>query len=151
MPNNPLNRLAALGQSVWLDYIHRDLFSSGQLRTMIAQDSLSGMTSNPAIFEKAIAHSTAKAGIVAMTRQMAMEGAPHNIRANSISPGSVVSNQSKVQLADETWADYLASRIMLGRPAEPREIATAALFLASGDSSYVTGAALPVDGGLTAW
>ena len=59
MPNNPLNRLAALGQSVWLDYIHRDLFSSGQLRTMIAQDSLSGMTSNPAIFEKAIAHSTA--------------------------------------------------------------------------------------------
>jgi len=59
MPNNPLNRLAALGQSVWLDYIHRDLFSSGQLRTMIAQDSLSGMTSNPAIFEKAIAHSAA--------------------------------------------------------------------------------------------
>jgi len=59
MPNNPLNRLAALGQSVWLDYIHRDLFSSGQLRALIAQDSLTGMTSNPAIFEKAIAQSTA--------------------------------------------------------------------------------------------
>ena len=59
MPSNPLNRLAALGQSVWLDYIHRDLFSSGQLRTLIAQDSLTGMTSNPAIFEKAIADSAA--------------------------------------------------------------------------------------------
>ena len=59
MPNNPLTRLAALGQSVWLDYIHRDLFSSGQLRALIAQDSLTGMTSNPAIFEKAIAQSSA--------------------------------------------------------------------------------------------
>jgi transaldolase len=59
MPNNPLNRLAALGQSVWLDYIHRDLFASGQLKALITQDSLSGMTSNPAIFEKAIAQSNA--------------------------------------------------------------------------------------------
>jgi transaldolase len=59
MANNPLNRLAALGQSVWLDYIHRDLFSSGQLRELITQDSLTGMTSNPAIFEKAIAQSAA--------------------------------------------------------------------------------------------
>jgi len=74
-----------------------------------------------------IAHSTAKAGIIALTRQLAMEGAPHGIRANSISPGSVVSNQSKVQLVDKTWADYLMSRIMLARPGEPKEIATAAL------------------------
>jgi len=59
MANNPLNRLAALGQSIWLDYIHRDLFSSGQLHALIAQDSLTGMTSNPAIFEKAIAQSAA--------------------------------------------------------------------------------------------
>ncbi len=99
----------------------------------------------------AIAHGTAKAGIIAMTRHLAMEGAPHGIRANSISPGSVVSNQSKVQLADKQWADYLASRIMLGRPGDPKEIAAAALFLASSDSSYVTGADLPVDGGMTAW
>jgi NAD(P)-dependent dehydrogenase (short-subunit alcohol dehydrogenase family) len=99
----------------------------------------------------AIAHSTAKAGIIAMTRQLAMEGAPHGIRANSISPGSVISKQSKVQLEDKAWADHLHSRIMLGRPADPSEIAAAALFLVSSDSSYVTGADLPVDGGLTAW
>jgi len=51
---NPLQQLAALGQSVWLDYIHRDLFSDGRLRRLIDQDALTGMTSNPAIFEKAI-------------------------------------------------------------------------------------------------
>ncbi|HTT03955.1 MAG TPA: transaldolase [Steroidobacteraceae bacterium] len=51
---NPLQQLAALGQSVWLDYIHRDLFSDGRLRRMIDEDALTGMTSNPAIFEKAI-------------------------------------------------------------------------------------------------
>jgi transaldolase len=70
MANNPLNRLAALGQSVWLDYIHRDLFSSGQLRALISQDSLTGMTSNPAIFEKAIAQSSSyDAQIQELTRQ----------------------------------------------------------------------------------
>jgi transaldolase len=51
---NPLQQLAALGQSVWLDYIHRDLFSGGRLRHLIDEDALTGMTSNPAIFEKAI-------------------------------------------------------------------------------------------------
>jgi len=50
---NPLQQLAALGQSVWLDYIHRDLFA-GELRRLIDDDALTGMTSNPAIFEKAI-------------------------------------------------------------------------------------------------
>ncbi|HEX4023862.1 MAG TPA: transaldolase [Steroidobacteraceae bacterium] len=54
MKANPLQQLAALGQSVWLDYIHRDLFASGQLRRLIEEDALTGMTSNPAIFEKAI-------------------------------------------------------------------------------------------------
>jgi transaldolase len=51
---NPLQQLAALGQSIWLDYIHRDLFSDGRLRRLIDEDALTGMTSNPAIFEKAI-------------------------------------------------------------------------------------------------
>lgn len=53
--SNPLKGLQALGQSVWLDYIHRDLIASGRLRRMIEEDALSGMTSNPSIFEHAIA------------------------------------------------------------------------------------------------
>jgi len=55
--NNPLKQLGTFGQSVWLDYIRRDLIASGELRCLIEEDGLRGMTSNPAIFEKAIAES----------------------------------------------------------------------------------------------
>ncbi|HEY8020732.1 MAG TPA: transaldolase [Thermoanaerobaculia bacterium] len=57
MPDNPLTRLAGLGQSVWYDYIRRDLYQGGELKRLIAEDGLKGMTSNPSIFEKAIAAS----------------------------------------------------------------------------------------------
>jgi transaldolase len=57
MGSNPLKRLGTLGQSVWLDYIRRDLMASGGLRRLIEEDGLRGMTSNPSIFEKAIAES----------------------------------------------------------------------------------------------
>jgi transaldolase len=55
---NPLQALLGYGQSMWLDYIRRDLITSGSLKKMIAEDGLRGMTSNPAIFEKAIAESS---------------------------------------------------------------------------------------------
>jgi transaldolase len=55
--DNPLKQLGTLGQSIWLDYIRRDLISSGKLRRLIREDGLRGMTSNPSIFEKAIADS----------------------------------------------------------------------------------------------
>jgi transaldolase len=54
---NPLKELGTLGQSLWLDYIRRDLIASGELRRLIEEDGLRGMTSNPSIFEKAIADS----------------------------------------------------------------------------------------------
>ena len=57
MKNNPLKQLGTLGQSIWLDYIRRDLIASGGLRRLIEEDGLRGMTSNPSIFEKAIADS----------------------------------------------------------------------------------------------
>src|ERR1700689_205279 len=55
---NPLKELLNYGQSMWLDYIRRDLFTTGKLEQMIADDGLRGMTPNPAIFEKAIAESS---------------------------------------------------------------------------------------------
>src|ERR1700723_565557 len=55
---NPLKDLTKFGQSVWLDFIRRDLFTSGQLKRLIEEDGLRGMTSNPSIFEKAITGST---------------------------------------------------------------------------------------------
>jgi len=98
-----------------------------------------------------LAHTTSKAGIVGMTRQLAMEGREHGIRANSISPGVIETNQTREQLKDPEWADYMLGKTLLGRLAQPEEIANVALFLASDESSYVTGIDLVVDGGMKVW
>ena len=55
--NNPLLRLESFGQSIWLDFLRRGMLSSGELQQLIEEDGLSGVTSNPSIFEKAIAGS----------------------------------------------------------------------------------------------
>lgn len=57
MKTNPLKQLERLGQSIWLDYIKRDLITSGKLKKLMREDSLRGLTSNPSIFEKAIVES----------------------------------------------------------------------------------------------
>src|ERR1051325_2111266 len=62
---NPLKGLLKFGQSVWLDYIRRDLITSGELKRVIDEDGVRGMTSNPAIFEKAIGGSTDYTDILA--------------------------------------------------------------------------------------
>jgi len=72
---NPLKDLQKFGQSVWLDYIRRDLFTSGELKRLIEEDGLRGMTSNPSIFEKAIAGSTDYADILASLRSRTGLGA----------------------------------------------------------------------------
>jgi transaldolase len=70
MKNNSLKQLETLGQSIWLDYIRRDLITSGELRRLIEEDGLQGMTSNPAIFEKAIVESQLyNADIKSMTQK----------------------------------------------------------------------------------
>lgn len=98
-----------------------------------------------------LAHTTAKAGIIGMTRQLAMEGRQHGIRANSISPGVIETNQTREQLKDPEWAAYMLGKTLLGRLGRPEEIAHVALFLASDDSSYVTGVDIVVDGGMKVW
>jgi NAD(P)-dependent dehydrogenase (short-subunit alcohol dehydrogenase family) len=98
-----------------------------------------------------LAHTTSKAGIVGMTRQLAMEGRAHGIRANSISPGLIESNATRGQLKDPEWASYMLGKTLLGRLGRPEEVANVALFLASDESSYVTGIDLIVDGGMKVW
>lgn len=69
-PVHPASALAALGQSLWPDYIHRDLIASGELRRLIEQDGIRGVTSNPSIFEQAITKSaTYDAAIAALARE----------------------------------------------------------------------------------
>ena len=98
-----------------------------------------------------LAHTTNKAGIIGMTRQLAMEGAQHGIRVNSISPGLIESNATRAQLDDPEWASSMLGKTLLGRLGRPEEVANVALFLASDESSYITGVDIVVDGGMKVW
>jgi NAD(P)-dependent dehydrogenase (short-subunit alcohol dehydrogenase family) len=97
-----------------------------------------------------IAYTASKGGVLAMTRELAIEYARQGIRANMLCPGPIETPLMAELMADPQWAARRLVHIPLGRPGRAEEIAKAALFLASDDSSFMTGSALVVDGGITA-
>lgn len=100
----------------------------------------------------ALAHCAGKGGALAMTRQLAMEGAPHNIRANTISPGLILTDATRDHLErDPGFREQVLARSMIKRLGEPEDVAMCAVWLASEEARFVTGADVPVDGGATAW
>ena len=90
-----------------------------------------------------------KAGVVSMTKTLAVELGPTNIRVNAIAPGLVNTRLAAGIVNNEDLVERVVGRTPLGRYAEPEEIAGAALFLASDAASFVTGHTLVVDGGMT--
>jgi NAD(P)-dependent dehydrogenase (short-subunit alcohol dehydrogenase family) len=96
------------------------------------------------------AYSATKGAITALTRGLAVEYAPYNIRVNAICPGFVETALTERALKNPGIAKALLESTPLRRFGAPEEIARAALFLASEEASYVTGAELAVDGGMSA-
>ncbi len=97
-----------------------------------------------------IAYTSSKGGVLALTREVAVEHARSGIRANALCPGPVDTPLLADLMADPARRARRLVHIPMGRLGRPDELARAALFLASDDSSFMTGAALVVDGGITA-
>ena len=93
------------------------------------------------------AYGASKAGIAGMTRTLALELGKHNITANNILPGAIVTGMTP-GLKQQDIADIWARKSPLNRLGQPMEVAHVALFLASEDSSFVTGHDMHVDGGM---
>ena len=92
-----------------------------------------------------------KGGVVQFTKTLAVDNARKNIRVNCLCPGFIETNLTSSLTSDPDMLNKLESLHPMGRLGQPREVAYAALYLASDDARHVTGTALTVDGGYTAW
>lgn len=97
----------------------------------------------------ALPHIAGKGAVVAMTRQLAAEGARHGIRVNTVSPGFIVTPQSAPALELPGVKEHLHRNLFMRRLGQPEDVASCIVFLASDESSWVTAAEYMVDGGST--
>jgi 3-oxoacyl-[acyl-carrier protein] reductase len=109
---------------------------------LIFMSSVAGLTGSAG----QVNYASSKAGLVGMARSFARELAPRNITANVVAPGPITTDMTAA-LTDEQRAT-LVTQVPLARAGLPEEVAAAVVFLASPEAAYITGAVLPVDGGL---
>ncbi len=110
--------------------------------SIINFSSISGLDANAGN----AAYGVSKAGIASLTRTMSRELAKANIRVNALAPGFVETDMNK-QIAED-YMESMKQQISLGRIAHPEEVASLAVFLASDESSYITGQVIRIDGGM---
>lgn len=115
--------------------------------TMVNLSSAAALTSDS--FEPAVHYTASKAGVVGLTRHMAVELAPHGIRVNCVCPGVIDTPMLRMMDDHEAGERYLREKVPLGRLGTADEVAGAIVFLASPAAAYITGVALPIDGGAT--
>lgn len=108
--------------------------------------SISGLFADPGL----AAYNVAKAGVVNLTRNMAVDHAAEGVRVNCICPGGVGTAMLKAHLRDDAIMEEYQRLVPMGRVGTADEMAAGIAFLASGDASYITGTTLTIDGGVTA-
>ncbi len=134
------------GVFLGMKYALPPMVEAGKGGSIINQASIAGLVA----VRGGAAYCAAKAGVIAMTRVAALEYARYNIRVNCICPGGIETEMAKRIRRGAAPDPKAVSRIsVLNRMGEPEEIANMALFLASNDSSFATGAPFIVDGGWT--
>jgi NAD(P)-dependent dehydrogenase (short-subunit alcohol dehydrogenase family) len=116
----------------------------GVILNMASQASLVG-------YPKHAAYIAAKGGVLSLTRAMAIDYAKQSIRENCVCPTTIATRATQPLLADPAFRERVLAEIPLGRVGQPDDVAHAALYLCSDEARFITGVALPVDGGKTAW
>ena len=112
--------------------------------------SIYGMVGRPSFFGTGHdPYPPSKGAIITMTKDMANSLGAHGIRVNALCPGFIYTHMTRTLTEDPEWLRRMLAMEPLGRLGQPEEVAKAALFLASDDASFITGVALPVDGGYT--
>ena len=125
--------------------VARRLLAADEPGSIINMTSVMGMQAAP--FQGI--YGMTKAAVISMTETLAVELGAGNIRVNAIAPGLVDTKFASVLVENEELRKPFTERAALGRYAAPEEIAPAAVFLASDESSYLTGQTIPIDGGFT--
>ena len=147
----------------WERTLRIDLFSAFYMSQLVAREmvargikgsiiNIASMVGPIIALPKRAAYAAAKAGLVGLTRVLAVEWAPYGIRVNAVAPGYIWSSAQEVNIArGEYTRQDIEGRVPMGRYGDAREVAEVVAFLASEASSYVTGSLIVVDGGWTAY
>jgi NAD(P)-dependent dehydrogenase (short-subunit alcohol dehydrogenase family) len=128
----------------------RYLINAGSGGSVINIASISGLVGNRGGNNSH--YCATKGGVIALTRSLSVEWAPHNIRVNAIAPGYFVTPMTdRLKHRDAVFYQELVDRVPLGRFGDPSDLTGAVVYLASPASAFVTGSVLVIDGGYTAW
>ena len=136
------------GSFVVAQQVARRLAEEGGGGAIVNISSIAGFLADEA--EPAGHYGASKAGVIALTKQMAVEWAPHKIRVNAVCPGAIDTPMLRMMDNPKVGQAFLDSRVPLRRLGQPQEVAEVIAFLASAAASYVTGTTVLVDGGVTA-